>query len=371
MEDTNSDAFVQAAPEAFPLDVEDNSMRVEADDSTEAAPPPPPPAALPTSESPFTSTSGTTMNGRINGQLPPLPSVIAPSAGPLSPTNRRTYSASQFRADSQRPASAGPLDQPAKSALGPSTGYGVPSKKIKEPGFSYKQHFKRAYLTGESDCHALSVTPADSLRTESNWLRGGRLMSSHTSNDDGVVTSLAVDQDHIIIGMANSKIHVFDAATGAFKRTLNGHTLGVWCLALVSAGGGDSATIEDLLSDDEEEGGRASSSSPMRSTSGPSFSIGSFERAKGRKSGLGKGRKRTRNGAMRSSSADDTRRGGSPFDQSGRRHASQPLADDSAQARKMPQSDICGAAKGWGQKTPLVVSGGCDRDVRVWNLETG
>lgn len=205
---------------------------------------------------------------------------------------------------------------------------------------------------------------------ESNWLRGGRLMSSHTSNDDGVVTSLAVDQDHIIIGMANSKIHVFDASTGAFKQTLHGHTLGVWCLALVSAGGGDSASIEDYLSDDDESS-QASTSSPKRSTSRPMFSIGSFESGKSRLSGLGKGRKRTRNGTMRSSSADDSHRGGSPFEQSGRRHASQPVGGDDGQARKMPQSDICGAAKGWGQKTPIVVSGGCDRDVRVWNLDTG
>ncbi|OAV89859.1 hypothetical protein PTTG_28515 [Puccinia triticina 1-1 BBBD Race 1] len=90
--------------------------------------------------------------------------------------------------------------------------------------FSYKSYFKRAYLT------------------ESNWLRGpGELVAMQTSqnNDghEGVVTSLGFDDDWIVVGMATSKIHVFNAHTGEFARTLTGHELGVWCLALVSKGG--------------------------------------------------------------------------------------------------------------------------------------
>ncbi|PLW47351.1 hypothetical protein PCASD_02538 [Puccinia coronata f. sp. avenae] len=90
--------------------------------------------------------------------------------------------------------------------------------------FSYKSYFKRAYLT------------------ESNWLRGpGELVAMQTSqnNDghEGVVTSLGFDDDWIVVGMATSKIHVFSAHTGEFVRTLTGHELGVWCLALVSKGG--------------------------------------------------------------------------------------------------------------------------------------
>ncbi|MBW0534913.1 hypothetical protein O181_074628 [Austropuccinia psidii MF-1] len=90
--------------------------------------------------------------------------------------------------------------------------------------FSYKTYFKRAYLT------------------ESNWLRGpGELIAVQTSqNNDGhewVVTSLGFDDDWIVVGMATSKIHVFSAHTGEFLRTLTGHELGVWCLALISKGG--------------------------------------------------------------------------------------------------------------------------------------
>ncbi|PWN52599.1 WD40 repeat-like protein [Violaceomyces palustris] len=100
-------------------------------------------------------------------------------------------------------------------------GGGSPSRKP----FSYKTHFKLAYLT------------------ESNWLRGGRLLTQYTSSDNGaVVTSLAIDSEWIVVGMANSKIHVFDAKTGLYALTLQGHESGVWCLTLVSRCGAKRTT---------------------------------------------------------------------------------------------------------------------------------
>ncbi|EIM21398.1 WD40 repeat-like protein [Wallemia mellicola CBS 633.66] len=77
--------------------------------------------------------------------------------------------------------------------------------------FSYKKHFKHSYLT------------------ESNWRKGGRLISSHVSPEDAVVTSLVMDDNFIIIGMSNSNIHIFDALTGRWKCALQGHVQGVWC----------------------------------------------------------------------------------------------------------------------------------------------
>lgn len=105
-----------------------------------------------------------------------------------------------------------------------STGqFGMRNARKNKP-FSYKTHFKLAY------------------QTESNWLRGGRLLTQHVSSDDAsgegaTVTSLSIDDDWIIVGMANARIHVFDAKTGLFVQTLSGHTAGVWCMALISASG--------------------------------------------------------------------------------------------------------------------------------------
>ncbi|PWZ03588.1 WD40 repeat-like protein [Testicularia cyperi] len=92
--------------------------------------------------------------------------------------------------------------------------------KLGKMPFSYRTHFKMAYLT------------------ESNWRKGGRLQTQHVSADAGhVVTSLAIDSEWIVVGMANSKIHVFSAETGLYAHTLLGHDSGVWCLTLISRTG--------------------------------------------------------------------------------------------------------------------------------------
>lgn len=224
--------------------------------------------------------------------------------------------------------------------------------------FSYKAHFKRAYLTGTFGlCGLRDSAETNLLFAESNWLRGGKLLSSHTSSDDGVVTSLAVDDDYIVIGMANSKIHIFNAHNGTFLRTLTGHELGVWCLTLVSAAKGTRIASEGT------EGMPYEGAS--HSTSGPS-----------------KGRKR------RVTSWTDTRSPSGPaqhrpfsgfnFGDDAEDAAYGSMMDDSEtteeplpRARRMRQSDVCGAAVGWGQKDAIIISGGCDRDVKVWNVTTG
>ena len=113
------------------------------------------------------------------------------------------------------------------------------------------------------------------------WLHGGTPLRNHRlpilQPDMGVVTSLAMDEDWIVAGLSDNKIHVFSRRTGVLSRTLVGCQGGVWAVWLVEKG---------------------TSPSPRK--------------------------KNTNSGSA-----------------------------------------------GWGQTTSLVVSGGCDKAVRVWNVETG
>ncbi|KAL1408948.1 hypothetical protein Q8F55_005762 [Vanrija albida] len=178
---------------------------------------------------------------------------------------------------------------------------------------TYREQFRNAFLT------------------ESNWIKGGRLLTTHASIGDSVVTSLVVNDDYIVIGMANSKIHVFDAASGHFRQSLIGHDLGVWALVLVSPRRADRNRTYD---------------SPQRSSSD-----------------TGASRRASFTGATpptRSTPAFPPTRTASDD------HMHYPR-----QTKRMRSSDVCGSAAGWGAKATLVVSGGCDRDVRVWNIVTG
>lgn len=44
---------------------------------------------------------------------------------------------------------------------------------------------------------------------------------------------------------------------------------------------------------------------------------------------------------------------------------------DAAAEGRRKQDDVCGSSEGWGQPNALVVSGGCDKMVRVWDLKSG
>lgn len=207
---------------------------------------------------------------------------------------------------------------------------------------------------------------------ESNWLRGGKLLSSHTSSDDGVVTSLAVDEDYIVIGMANSKIHIFNAYNGTFLRTLTGHELGVWCLTLVSAAKENGATVEedrlspeisssgDVFDSDIDQGG-PSKGKKRRITSWRTGSKSSTDFPHYPSNPTAPG---FTSHPFRSGSQDDADGVYSSMMDDGH-------ADTLPRARRMQQSDVCGAAQGWGQKDAIIISGGCDRDVKVWNVTTG
>lgn len=75
---------------------------------------------------------------------------------------------------------------------------------------------------------------------ETAWRTGGKAIARHITPDQGVVTSLHLTPDYIVIALDNAKIHVFDA-DGQILRTLIGHVMGVWAMVpwgktLVSGG---------------------------------------------------------------------------------------------------------------------------------------
>lgn len=162
---------------------------------------------------------------------------------------------------------------------------------------THQYHFKLSYLTAR------------------NWAVGGRILRTHNSSDDGVVTSVAMDDEWIVVGLANHRIHVFNIRTGRLVRTLVGHTLGVWTLGLVSRGG-------------------------VMREAGPGM---------------------TRDEAAWDAQVTPGSLGGD---------GTQGL-NENATFEKTGHSDACNASAGWGQSGAIVVSGGCDREVRVWDLTTG
>lgn len=275
------------------------------------------------------------------------------------------------------------------------------SRSTRPPPFSYKRHFKTAYLTHEG------------------WLNGpGRLLSTQMSADDGVVTSLGFDDEWIVVGMATSKVHVFEGGCGTYVRTLEGHELGVWCLTLVSKGGGPrgGTAAADVFEDDDEwdgvgkgkgRGGGAAFERPFASPMGTTFPqpgsssltpptqnffrdgattplAASFHSSPSSPSGgphppplSHSTRPQTRR--RRSFPSSSTPPAPTPSPPSGTTNGSEKeegkggmgIGAGGTTGDASQQAGVCGTARGYGQKGALVVSGGCDRDVRVWDVETG
>ena len=197
------------------------------------------------------------------------------------------------------------------------------------------------------------------LIPESNWLHGGRVLAAHTSQGDAVVTSLAIDDNYLIIGMADGPIHIFDATTGAFQRSLLGHENGVWTLVLVSANPNARPNTPNVNPKAGFNRGYKTRSTYRDGgqTRRSSFNnLDAFNAGAAPTDGLGRGIPRPN--TVMGLSGD----GGADGETGGR---------GGANAEKPTMSDVCNAAKGWGNPRPLIVSGGCDRAVKVWDLLSG
>lgn len=195
------------------------------------------------------------------------------------------------------------------------------------PASSFRRQFKTAFTTGEQSPFSWTASHDGAER---NWRRGGRLVKVNRTPDEGVVTSLAMDDEWIVLGLNHNYVNLYDARSGAKRHTLLGHQQGVWAIALVSKGG-------RLL--DPSEYAPVAPAAPIPHDSDDPVTLPAL--------GLGLG--------FAEESAP-----------SFEGHDAPPEYSDEAL-----RSDPCGATRGWGQPDALVVSGSSDRTVRVWNARTG
>ena len=107
---------------------------------------------------------------------------------------------------------------------------------------SAKRDSKSHYLRCKSTVFIFSSLPhpSHSPVLGMSWIWGGTLLCIHQLQilqpKVGVVTSLAMDEDWIIVGLLDNKIHVFSSQTGVLSRTLVGCQEGVWAVWLVGKG---------------------------------------------------------------------------------------------------------------------------------------
>ncbi|KAH9077666.1 WD40 repeat-like protein [Lactarius deliciosus] len=175
-----------------------------------------------------------------------------------------------------------------------------------------------------------------------NWKRGGRCLHAHRipvpDPDSGVVTSVALDADWLVAGLVNHRIYVFSTHTGLLVRTLVGHELGVWTVNLVS------------------HGGALDPSHPLPPSSNPDEVI-------------------CESGVLDPQGLDHllppSMRAALALDAQCPTIAPAPTQESGSSRAESARSDVAGTTHGWGQPSSLVVSGGCDKDVRVWDVRTG
>jgi F-box and WD-40 domain protein CDC4 len=119
-----------------------------------------------------------------------------------------------------------------------------------------------------------------------------------------------MNAQYLVVGMATPALHVFDTATCTWLKSLEGHRAGVWAINIITPHVHRSAS--GIFNDDGTNHGRSEKKQSVNGR-GPKF----------------------RNFAQ------------------------------------MKSGDPMGEVRGWGSRRTLVVSGGGDRDLRVWKLETG
>jgi F-box and WD-40 domain protein CDC4 len=219
--------------------------------------------------------------------------------------------------------------------------------------------------------------PIDAHDLVTKWRTGGTLLRRiplgphHTADTSlpplmnttsAVPTSLALDTDWLVIGLANSRIHIFSARTGVSCRTLVGHGAGVWAVALVRPGGErvdpPAAEVYERIQDMDIAGASMSGS-------------GKHRRQKSDRTEEVLPKSEQLSQAMRVALGLEPLPG----------HTVPPLNNMPRMKSKKTRpvqpngigrpSEPSGTSDGWGQPNALVVSGGCDKDLRVWDVKSG
>lgn len=176
--------------------------------------------------------------------------------------------------------------------------------------------------------------------------------------------------------MANSRVHVFSAHTGHFRHSLVGHELGVWALVLVAASSARTPTTiysksPNSSAFDDADGSRAR----MPKAPGTYRDDGQTRRASFNGPGPDQfeslGAPTQADSSMGNITRPNTALGFGPGAPRMAPAGTGLGVGRPRLAKRMQQSDVCGGARGWGNKRSLVVSGGCDREIKVWDVETG
>ena len=222
---------------------------------------------------------------------------------------------------------------------------------------------------------------------------------SPQSQDSGVVTSLALDDEWVVVGLASSRIHIFSARSGVLARTLIGHESGVWGVCLVSRSkkGSDTGKGKARATGVEEPfqwmsiGAKDDPSMPLEAPGLARELPSTWRVALGLESAVGNVSRShvidedaeetllssrfpvpPHDSVEKSSSLPNlqasTLQSLTPHSTANRANTSRPITQPYVPDQ---QSSPCFSSEGWGQPNALVISGGCDKVVRVWDVISG
>lgn len=170
---------------------------------------------------------------------------------------------------------------------------------------------------------------------------------------------MALDEDWVVVGLANCRIHVFNAKSGVLSRTLIGHEQGVWAVHLISRGGywgggamGNRKKGKGRRRKCEDEDDLMTSLDSEPASISAHIEPPTLDR-------LVPPSLRTALGLDENTD---------PYHLYRERETD---VDDEAEVKSDGRGDECCATEGWGQPNALVISGGCDKILRVWDVNTG